>query len=120
LKMPRPDETDRAFFQKVLPKDPRVKLRPMFGNDAAFVNGNMFTGLFGKQLFVRLSERDQAELLKEKGASKFSPMEGRPMRGYIVVPAAWRGDPEKAKVWTARSLVWASGLPAKAAKNQGR
>jgi len=114
--MPRPDDEDRAFFRSVLPKDPRVKVRPMFGNDAAFVGGNMFTGLFGKQLFVRLSEQDQEELLKEKGTSRFAPMEDRPMSGYIVVPAAWRGDTERASAWIARSLAWASGLPVKAPK----
>jgi TfoX/Sxy family transcriptional regulator of competence genes len=116
MKMPRPDSDDRAFFQSVLPKDPRVHVRPMFGNDAAFVNGNMFAGLFGKALFVRLSEEDQAELLKQKGASKFSPMEGRSMSGYIVVPSSWRANPEKASAWVARSLAWSSDLPAKAPK----
>lgn len=120
MKMPRPDSDDRAFFQSVVPKDPRVQVRPMFGNDAAFVNGNMFTGLFGEELFVRLSEEDQAELLKEKGASRFSPMEGRPMSGYIVVPKAWRANPAKASAWVARSLVWASGLPAKTPKKSKR
>ena len=67
----------------------------MFGNDAAFVNGNLFAGLFGKDLFVRLSEMDQAELLGEKGASRFSPMEGRPMSGYIVVPRRVESRPEE-------------------------
>ena len=116
MKLPRPDDDDRAFFQSVLPKDGRAKVRPMFGNDAAFVNGNLFTGLFGKSLFVRLSEEDQEELLREKGASKFAPMEGRSMSGYIVVPGAWRGDTKKVASWVARSLAWASGLPAKGPK----
>jgi TfoX/Sxy family transcriptional regulator of competence genes len=116
MKMPRPDDEDRAFFRSVLPKDPHIKVRPMFGNDAAFVGGNMFTGLFGAQLFVRLSGEDQEELLREKGASRFAPMKGRPMSGYIVVPDAWRGDPERASAWVARSLAWASGLPSKAPK----
>ncbi|MGD0636516.1 MAG: TfoX/Sxy family protein [Nitrososphaerales archaeon] len=116
MKMPRPDSEDRAFFQSVLPKDPRIHVRPMFGNDAAFVNGNMFAGLFGKQLFVRLSAEDQAELLAEKGASRFAPMEGRPMSSYIVVPAAWRTSPKKVGAWVARSLAWSSGLPPKASK----
>jgi len=116
MKLPRPDEEDRVYFQSVLPKDDRVKQRPMFGNDAAFVNGNLFAGLFGKQLFVRLPEEDQAALLKEKGASRFAPMEGRPMSGYVVVPDGWRGDRKKVKGWVARSLDWASALPAKAPK----
>jgi TfoX/Sxy family transcriptional regulator of competence genes len=116
MKMPRPDGEDRAFFLSVLPKDLRIHVRPMFGNDAAFVNGNMFTGLFGKELFVRLSVEDQAELLVEEGASRFAPMKGRPMSGYIVVPNAWRSNPKKVGEWVARSLAWSSGLPAKAPK----
>jgi len=116
MKMPRPDSEDKAFFLSVLPKDPGIHVRPMFGNDAAFVNGNMFAGLFGKQLFVRLSAEDQAELLAEKGASRFAPMEGRPMSSYIVVPAAWRTSPKKVGAWVARSLAWSSGLPPKASK----
>ncbi|MDA4134085.1 MAG: TfoX/Sxy family protein [Thaumarchaeota archaeon] len=116
MKMPRPDGDDKAFFRSVLPSDPRVHVRPMFGNDAAFVNGNMFAGLFGKQLFVRLSVEDQAELLAEEGASRFAPMEGRPMSGYVVVPSAWRADPKKVGAWVEKSLAWSSRLPAKVTK----
>jgi len=117
---PHPDSSDRAFFQSVLPKDPLVKVRSMFGNDAAFVNGNMFMGLFGKDLFLRLSDQDQRELLREKGASKFVPVEGRAMSGYVVVPSAWRDHPEKVRAWAARSLAWASGLPVKATRKPER
>jgi TfoX/Sxy family transcriptional regulator of competence genes len=116
MKMPRPDSGDRAFFHSVLPKDPRINLRAMFGNDAAFVNGNMFAGLFGRDLFVRLPEQDQKVLLKEKGAARFTPIEGRPMGGYIVIPSAWRAHPERASEWVAKSAAWASGLPAKTPK----
>ena len=116
MKIPRSDAGDRAFLRSVLPDDPRVSVRPMFGNDAAFVNGRVFTGLFGGQLFVRLSDADQAVLLKEKGAERFAPMKGRPMTGYVVVPEAWRADPEKVSAWVARSLSWVGGLPAKTSK----
>ena len=63
MPMPRPDAESRTFFESVLPDDPRVKARPMFGNVSGFVNGNMFMGLYGGDLFVRLSEADRAELL---------------------------------------------------------
>jgi len=86
MPMPRPSDQAKAYFESVLPKDPRVSTRPMFGQVAAFVNGNMFMGLFGDDLFVRLSDTDQKLLLKEKGASPFTPMEGRPMKGYVVTP----------------------------------
>jgi hypothetical protein len=34
-----------ARFDELLPKDPRVARRKMFGYPAAFVNGRMFAGL---------------------------------------------------------------------------
>jgi TfoX/Sxy family transcriptional regulator of competence genes len=116
MKVPRPGAEDRAFLLSVLPKDPRVSVRPMFGNDAAFVNGNLFAGLFGSELFVRLSGEDQETLLREEGASRFAPMKGRPMTGYVVLPDRWRAEPQRVRAWVARSLSWASGLPAKAPK----
>jgi len=116
MPMPRPDAATVAFFTSVLPKDPTVSTRPMFGNLAAFANGYMFSGLFGNDLFVRLGDADQARLLEEEGAKPFEPMEGRPMTGYICVPAAWRGEPATVKKWVARSLAHVNGLPPKEAK----
>jgi len=52
----------------------------MFGNISAFVNGNMFAGLFGNDLFVRLSKESRKELLEKQGASLLEPMKGRPMK----------------------------------------
>jgi TfoX/Sxy family transcriptional regulator of competence genes len=118
MPMPRPDDATRAYFDAILPDDPRIAVRPMFGNLAGFVNGNMFTGVFGSQVFVRLSEEERAELLAEPGADDFEPMPGRPMREYVTLPDAWREDPERARVWLARSLSWASDLPAKVPKKR--
>src|SRR5205809_4800703 len=87
--MPRPDEETKAFFRSVVPEEPDVQVRPMFGNLAAFVNGNMFTGLFGADVFVRVSGEDQDELVAVGGGS-FEPMPGRPMTGYTTLPDAWR------------------------------
>ena len=61
----------------------------MFGNISAFVNGNMFFGLFGDDIFLRLSIQDQQELLKNKGASFLEPMKGRPMKDYVIIPRTW-------------------------------
>jgi len=58
----------------------------MFGNISALVNGNMFAGFFGNDLFVRLSEESRRELLDKKGASLLEPMKGKPMKEYVVIP----------------------------------
>ncbi|TMI14728.1 TfoX/Sxy family protein [Candidatus Bathyarchaeota archaeon] len=69
-----------------MPEDPRITIRPMFGNISAFVNGNMFAGLFGNDLFVRLSDESRKELLEEKGASLLEPMKGKPHEGIRLDP----------------------------------
>lgn len=110
--MPKPDDASKAFFQSVVPEHPDVRVKPMFGNLAAFVNGNMFMGLYGSDLFVRLSEAEREAVAKE-GGGPFEPMPGRPMREYVILPAAWREQPKRIRQWVERSLDWAAGLPAK-------
>src|SRR5689334_6427146 len=68
MSMPRPDEATRAYFHTILPEDARIGVRPMFGNLAGFVNGNMFTGIFGASVFVRLPAEERAALLALPGA----------------------------------------------------
>ena len=116
LKIPHPDKKSIDFFKSLVPDDPRVTVRPMFGNLSAFVNGNMFFGLFGNDLFLRLSSQHQQELLKQKGARFLEPMKGRPMKDYVITPEAWKNDADTVRIWVSRSLAWSSKLPAKKAK----
>lgn len=113
MKIPRPDQTSVELFKSLVPEDLHVSVRPMFGNLSAFVNGNMFFGLFGDNLFVRLSPEDQAALLKSKGASYLEPMKGRPMKDYVVIPNSWKSKPETVRAWVSKSLAWSSKLPTK-------
>jgi hypothetical protein len=62
MQMPKPTEADRERFRALVPDDPRVEVKPMFGQLAAFVNGNMFFGLFGSDLGVKVSPEKLAEL----------------------------------------------------------
>jgi len=84
VKIPKPTEVDKDYFRSIVPDDPRVEIKPMFGNVAAFVNGNMFLGLFGSDVGVRLPEDDRASLLGVEGAGPFGP-EGRSMGEYVGV-----------------------------------
>lgn len=115
MTMPKPSEQAKAAFQKLVPPDPSVTTRPMFGNLAGFVNGNMFCGLFGEDLFVRVSDGDQAKVRK-LGGRAFEPMPGRAMTGYVLVPAGWQKKPDATREWVVSALVWTRTLPAKASK----
>ena len=88
----------------------------MFGNISAFVNGNMFAGLFGNDLFLRLSDENRQELLSKKGALLLEPMKGKPMKEYVVIPQSWKNQPDTIRLWLSRSLDWTSKLPPKKTK----
>ena len=76
----------------MLPDDPEIEIKPMFGNLGAFVHGNMFAGLFGPDVGVRLDEARREELAAVDGSGPFGPEE-RPMGGYLSLPRGWRASP---------------------------
>jgi TfoX/Sxy family transcriptional regulator of competence genes len=112
VKIPKPTDQDKDVFRSLVPEDPRVEVKPMFGNLAAFVNGKMFMGLFGPDVGVKLGDADRGALLLNKGAGPFGPEE-RPMGGYVSLPAAWRSTPAKSRPWITKSLEYVASLPAK-------
>jgi TfoX/Sxy family transcriptional regulator of competence genes len=114
MTMPKANEQVKAAFQKLLPPDSSVMTRPMFGNLSAFVNGNMFAGVFGDGLFVRVSDEDQAKI-KKQGGKPFEPMPGRAMTGYVMLPAGWQKKSDAARDWIATALAWSKTLPPKSA-----
>jgi TfoX/Sxy family transcriptional regulator of competence genes len=87
----------------------------MFGFPAVFANGYMFSGLHQDNWVVRLTDTDLSELAAQGGVP-FEPMPGRPMRGYLALPAAVAGDPAAARPWVERALANVLAMPAKAGR----
>jgi TfoX/Sxy family transcriptional regulator of competence genes len=114
MQIPKPTDADKARFTSLVPDDPRVEVKPMFGNLGAFVNGNMFMGLFGGDIGVKLAAGDADELGAIEGAGPFGPAE-RPMGGYVTLPPSLVGTPEAGR-WVARSLSHVAALPPKVPK----
>jgi TfoX/Sxy family transcriptional regulator of competence genes len=115
MDMPKASEQDKQFFQSVVPDRPGVVIRPMFGNLGAFVNGNIFAGLFGSSVGVKLDEASREELASVEGTGPFGPPE-RPIGGYTSLPGAWRSTPELAAHWVELACAQVSLLPPKAGK----
>ena len=109
MQMPRPTEEDKARFRDLVPDDPRVEVRPMFGNLGAFLGGHMFAGLFGSDVGVKLPEADLTAL-RERGARGFGPEE-RPMGGYVTVP-----DDADAHALVEQAAEYVATLPPKSPK----
>ena len=117
MQMPKPTDADKAYFRSLIADAPGVEVKPMFGNLGAFVNGNMFAGLFGPSVGVKLSGADAETLKSIDGAGPFGPPE-RPMGGYVGLPLAWHDDPEQAAAWDERALGHVQALPPKVGKRK--
>ena len=93
--------------------------RKMFGADVWFVNGNMFTGVFGDGIMLRLSDEDGLALKKRvPGSGVFSPTERMVMREYCFVPSSSFKDLDELDDWIDRSFRLAASLPVKVPKKK--
>jgi TfoX/Sxy family transcriptional regulator of competence genes len=116
VKVPRAEAGSTRAFEDLVPHDPRVTVKKVFGQPAAFVNGNMFFGVFGGTVFVRLSEADQATADRTPGFGPFEPMPGRAMTAYRVVPHSVLTNRLQARRWVARSLEHVGAMAPKKVK----
>lgn len=113
MQMPKATDADKTFFRSVVPHAPGVEVKPMFGNLGAFVNGNMFAGMFGSSVGVKLAADDRAELESVEGAGPFGPAE-RPMGEYLSLPSSWTA--EQASQWVSKAQAHVATFPAKVKK----
>lgn len=119
MEMAKASDEDKQRFRSVVPDHPEVIVKPMFGNLGAFVNGNMFAGLFGSTIGVKLSDAHRQELEDTERTVPFGPAE-RPMGGYTGLPEVWNaegdGDVPRAKAWVEKAYAYVADLPPKAPK----
>jgi TfoX/Sxy family transcriptional regulator of competence genes len=113
MQMPKATDKDKQRFRDLIAslaaESPEMEVRPMSGQLGAFVNGNMFAGLFGSSIGVKLDEPDAAELAAA-GGGPFGPEE-RPMAGYLTIPVGAETEP-----WIARAAEYVGAFPPKAPK----
>lgn len=119
METPKASEQDKERFRRVVPDHPDVVVKPMFGNLGAFINGNMFAGLFGSTIGVKLSVADRGILESSERTVPFGPAE-RPMGGYTGLPEVWNeegdGDDTRARAWAEKALGYIATLPPKQPK----
>jgi TfoX/Sxy family transcriptional regulator of competence genes len=116
MQIPKPSEADKDRFRSLMPDAAGVEVKAMFGNLGAFVNGNMFAGLFGPTVGVKFLDAASSDAFAAiEGVGPFGPSE-RPMAGYLTLPPAWAGDPALAAPWVERALAQVAALPPKVAK----
>jgi hypothetical protein len=120
VQIPKPSDADKDAFAAAIAPIEGAVLKPMFGNLGAFVNGNMFAGLFGSDLGVKLLDAGAAdELARIPGTGPFGPAE-RPMGGYLSLPSDWVAHSDVVAYWVGKAFDEVSALPPKAAKPRTR
>jgi TfoX/Sxy family transcriptional regulator of competence genes len=118
VQIPKPSDADKEAFAAAVAPIAGAIVKPMFGNLGAFVNGNMFAGLFGSDLGVRLTDSSALdELSSMVGTGPFGPAE-RPMGGYLSVPTNWAERPELVAEWVGKAFEQVSALAPKAPKSR--
>ncbi|MHB0874638.1 MAG: TfoX/Sxy family protein [Anaerolineae bacterium] len=117
---PKPSPELTALLDAAVQPFPAER-KTMFGCPAYFVNGNMFTGVFANDLFVRLPDKERGEAIASFGEQAvFEPVAGRPMREYVVLPPAVVGDSSALRAWLSLSHAFASSIAAKSPKPRRR
>lgn len=117
MEIPKPTDADKERFRSLVPDAAGVEVKPMFGNFAAFVNGNMFMGLFGPDIGVRLDDEGRAELRQEPDTGDFGPAD-RPMKEYVALPSRWLDNPAEVATWIDRALSHTAAMPPKQKKRK--
>jgi TfoX/Sxy family transcriptional regulator of competence genes len=115
MDMPKHSPEAKEHFRSIVTAAEGVEIKPLFGSLGAWVNGNMFAGLFGTAVGVKLGPEDRAELEAVDGSGPFGP-EQRPMGGYLSLPADWRDDPALETAWVERARAYVATLPPKVKK----
>lgn len=116
MKIPKSSDTEKEQFRALVPDAPGVEVKAMFGNLAGFVNGNMFMGLFGPDIGLRLPGAEREALLSGDG-HPFGPAD-RPMKEYVVAPTSWSTDELNGGI--ARALIHVSTFPPKQPKKRAQ
>lgn len=104
------------LLARLIPSNADIQHRKMFGYPAYFINGNMFVGLFGHSLFLRLDDAKRKSFLQMADAGVLEPMPGRPMKEYVVAPDKLLREERQLTAWIEESARYAGTLPKKEKK----
>lgn len=108
-----PPELNRLLDDSISPF--AANRRSMFGASTYFVNGNMFAGIHGERVILRLSEVDRRQIQSQfDEVTPFEPVEGRIMKEYVALPESVYSQPNVLKKWLDRSYRYAQSLKPKA------
>lgn len=108
----------KALIADLSAELPEVTERRMFGSDAFFANGNIFSLAWDGRVLLKLSAPARFEAARAlEGAGPFDPMgTGKTMSGWVAMPEAMHDDVEALRPWLEEAHRLAMMRPPKGAK----
>ena len=106
------DEELAQRVRQVLVDVPGVAERKMFGGLAFMIRGNMFCGVVGQDLMVRVGPDRYQEALAAPHA-RLMDFTGRPLKGMVYVGVEGCKTDEALRSWIDQAVSFAGSLPAK-------
>jgi TfoX/Sxy family transcriptional regulator of competence genes len=106
------DEDLADRIRALLPGAP-VREQRMFGGLAFLIGGNMAVAASGQGGLLARVDPEQVDDLIDNTAAEVTVMRGRPMTGWLRVPAEAITTKRDLKKWVDRSTTYAGSLPAK-------
>jgi TfoX/Sxy family transcriptional regulator of competence genes len=113
-------KTDQGLVDRIdeLVASRPVRKKKMFGTASWFLESNdqMFAGVWGDSIMVRVGGSEVGRMVKAGEASLFDPMGGRPMKEYVLLEAEAIAEDEGLLAWLDRGAKFTSGLAPKKKK----
>ena len=97
---------------------PGVKAGKMFGLPGYYVDGKLFACVWEGGGSLKLPEKPREEILKRRGVEPFVPMEGRPMREWVLIKRKNSREYLKFEDYFISSVEYVLSLPRKKARKK--
>jgi TfoX/Sxy family transcriptional regulator of competence genes len=102
------DEELAARMRQVLRRTSDVTERKMFGGLAFMYHGKMCCGIVGRDLMVRVLEKDMSAALRR---AHVRPMDftGKPLRGFVYVAPPAVATDKALRRWVRKGIAFVKG-----------
>ncbi len=107
------DEELAHRIRALLAGTPGVTEKKMFGGLAFLVGGNMAIAASGQGGVLVRADPDRTEALTASGKAEVAVMRGRPMNGWLRVPAEHLRTARELQRWVTVGVSFAGSLPPK-------
>ena len=107
------DEDIAARIRELIPAEPSVSEKKMFGGLAFLIGGNMAVAASGQGGILERVDPEQSDSLATETAAQTAVMRGREMRGWLRVDSEHLHDTQQLERWVSLGTAYARSLPTK-------